>query len=138
MGFVIQQFHGLMAQHLGEIMEKSMALFLATLLHSGTNTHFFHWATKSYAKHKTLSHFYENIIELTDQLAECYFGIYGQITQFPSTYHQPKEPLAYLQSLQSFVKDARSDLPTDSEIVQLIDNIAQEIDTTIYLLKFKG
>ena len=69
-------------------MEKSMALFLATLLHSGTNTHFFHWATKSYAKHKTLGHFYENIIELTDQLAECYFGIYGQITQFPSTYSQ--------------------------------------------------
>ena len=127
-----------MALHLGEIMEKSMALFLATLLHSGTNTHFFHWATKSYAKHKTLNKFYENIIELTDQLAECYFGIYGQITQFPATYHQPKEPLAYLQSLQSFVKDARSDLPTDSEIVQLIDNIAQEIDTTIYLLKFKG
>jgi len=138
MGFVIQQFHGLMAQHLGEIMEKSMALFLATLLHSGTNTHFFHWATKSYAKHKTLGKFYENIIDLTDQLAEAYFGVYGQITQFPSTYHQPKEPLAYLQSLQAFVKDARADLPTDSEIVQLIDNIAQEIDTTIYLLKFKG
>jgi DNA-binding ferritin-like protein len=119
-------------------MEKSMALFLATLLHSGTNTHFFHWSTKSYAKHKTLAKFYERIISLTDDLAECFFGIYGQITQFPSTYHQPKEPLAYLQSLQAFVKDARQDLPQDSEIVQLIDNIAQEIDTTIYLLKFKG
>jgi DNA-binding ferritin-like protein len=119
-------------------MEKSMALFLATLLHSGTNTHFFHWATKSYAKHKALGHFYEAIIQHTDALAECYFGIYGQITQFPATYHQPKEPLAYLQSLQAFVKDARQDLPMDSEIVQLIDNIAQEIDTTIYLLKFKA
>jgi DNA-binding ferritin-like protein len=119
-------------------MDKSMALFLATLLHSGTNTHFFHWATKSYAKHKALGGFYEKIIEHTDALAECYFGIYGQITDFPSTYHQPKEPLSYLQSLQAFVKDARSDLPMDSEIVQLIDNIAQEIDTTIYLLKFKA
>ena len=119
-------------------MEKSMALFLATLLHSGTNTHFFHWATKSYAKHKALGGFYERIIELTDELAECYFGIYGQIIDFPSTYPQPKEPLAYLQSLQKFVKEARSDLPMDSEIVQLIDNIAQEIDTTIYLLKFKA
>jgi DNA-binding ferritin-like protein len=127
-----------MALLLGEIMEKSMALFLATLLHSGTNTHFFHWATKSYAKHKALGHFYESIIEAADQLAETYFGIYGQITDFPSTYHMPKEPLAYLQSLQAFVKDARADLPKDSEIVQLIDNIAQEIDTTIYLLKFKG
>lgn len=115
-----------------------MALFLATLLHSGTNTHFLHWSTKSYAQHKTLGHFYESIISLTDELAEAYFGIYGQITQFPSTYHQPKEPLAYLQSLQKFVKESRSDLPMDSEIVQLIDNIAQEIDTTIYLLKFKG
>jgi DNA-binding ferritin-like protein len=119
-------------------MEKSMALFLATMLHSGTNTHFFHWATKSYAKHKALGGFYENIIEHTDALAECYFGIYGQITEFPATYHMPKEPLAYLQSLQRFVKESRSDLPMDSEIVQLIDNIAQEIDTTIYLLKFKA
>ena len=127
-----------MVLHLGEIMEKSMALFLATLLHAGTNTHFFHWATKSYAKHKTLGHFYESIIQSADELAECYFGIYGQITEFPSTYHMPKEPLAYLQSLQAFVKEARADLPQDSEIVQLIDNIAQEIDTTIYLLKFKG
>jgi DNA-binding ferritin-like protein len=119
-------------------MNENMALFLATLLHSGTNTHFFHWATKSYAKHKALGKFYENIIEHTDALAEAYFGCYGQITEFPSTYHMPKEPLAYLQSLQSFVKDARVDLPKDTEICQLIDNIAQEIDTTIYLLKFKS
>jgi len=119
-------------------MEKSMALFLATMLHSGTNTHFFHWATKSYAKHKALGKFYKNIIEHTDALAETYFGCYGQITDFPATYHMPKEPLAYLQSLQRFVKESRSDLPQDSEIVQLIDNIAQEIDTTIYLLKFKA
>ena len=119
-------------------MEKSMALFLATLLHSSTNAHFFHWATKSYAKHKALGHFYESIIEATDQLAETYFGIYGQIIDFPATYHMPKEPLAYMQSLQRFVKEARADLPMDSEIVQLIDNIAQEIDQTIYLLKFKS
>ena len=119
-------------------MNENMAMFAATMLHSATNTHFFHWATKSYAKHKTLGKFYENIIELTDQLAETYFGVYGQITEFPSVYHMPKEPLAYLQSLQAFVKDARADLPKDTEICQLIDNIAQEIDTTIYLLKFKG
>ena len=68
-------------------MEKSMALFLATLLHSGTNTHFMHWATTSYAQHKTLGKFYENIIELTDQLAEAYFGCYGQIKNFPDSYH---------------------------------------------------
>jgi DNA-binding ferritin-like protein len=118
---------------------EQMALFLVTLLHSSTNTHLQHWTTKSYAQHKTLGKFYENIVELTDQLAEAYFGCYGQITKFPDTYHLPRgEPLGYLQSLQKFVKDARGDLPKDSEIVQLIDNISQEIDTTIYLLKFKS
>jgi hypothetical protein len=120
-------------------MEQKMALFLVTLLHSGTNTHLMHWSTKSYAQHKTLGKFYENIVELTDQLAEAYFGCYKQITIFPDTYHLPRGlPLNYLESLQKFVKDARDDLPKESEIVQLIDNIAQEIDTTIYLLKFKG
>ena len=118
---------------------EQMALFLVTLLHSGTNTHLQHWTTKSYAQHKTLGKFYENIVELTDELAEAYFGVYGQITKFPDTYHLPRGlPLNYLESLQRFVKDARDDLPKESEIVQLIDNIAQEIDTTIYMLKFKG
>lgn len=116
-----------------------MALFLTTLLHSGTNAHLMHWSTKSYAQHKTLGKFYENIIELTDQLAETYFGCYGQITQYPDSYHMPKgTPISYLESLQRFVKDARGDLPDEPQICQLIDNIAQEIDTTIYLLRFKG
>ena len=120
-------------------MNENMALFLATLLHSGTNTHFMHWATKSYAQHKTLGKFYENIIEHADALAEAYFGCYEQITKFPDTYHLPTgTPLAYLESLKAFVKDARTDLPKETEICQLIDNIAQEIDTTIYLLKFKA
>ena len=115
-----------------------MADFIGCLFLARDVTHSVHLNTRSYAKHKALQKFYENIVELTDQLAETYFGVYGQITQFPSNYHMPKEPLAYLQSLQAFVKDARQDLPKDTEICQLIDNIAQEIDTTIYLLKFKG
>ena len=116
-----------------------MALFLSTLLHSGTNAHIMHWTTTSYAQHKTLGHFYENIIDLADQLAETYFGCYGQIKSFPDSYHLSKgTPLSYLQSLQKFVKDARNDLPEESQIVQLVDNIAEEIDKTIYMLKFKG
>ena len=119
-------------------MEKDFATFVATLLHSATNTHFFHFSTDSFAKHMALGTYYDEIVDLVDDLTEQYMGVYGQIKSFPDLYHMPKEPLAYLQSLQKFVKEARPDLPQDSEIVQLIDNIAQEIDTTIYLLKFKG
>lgn len=117
-------------------MEKQMATFLSTLLNSGTNAHFFHWATNSYSQHVALGDFYEQVIDLTDELAEAYFGVYGQIKEFPNTYHEPKEPIKYLESLQSFIKEARPDLPQETELVQLIDNIADLVDTTVYKLKF--
>ena len=116
---------------------EDLALFAATLLHSATNTHFYHWSTNSFAQHKALNEYYDGIVDATDELVEAYMGIYGQIKNFPDSYHKPTgEPLEYLKKLQAFVKDARQNLPKDSEIVQLVDNIAQLIDSTIYKLQF--
>ena len=115
---------------------ENCALFVATLLHSATNTHFFHWTTDSYSKHIALGEYYDGIVELTDAFAEAYMGKYGKFTAFPSVYHQPKEPVKYLESLQNFVTDARQDLPQDSELQNLIDEIADLINTTTYKLKF--
>jgi hypothetical protein len=109
---------------------ENCALFLATMLHSATNTHFFHWSTDSYAKHKALAKYYDSIIDLTDM------GKYGKFTAFPSVYHQPKDPIRYMESLQSFVKEARNDLPQDSELQNIIDEIADLINSTTYKLKF--
>ena len=111
-------------------------LFLATMLHAATKTHFFHWTTDSYAKHKALAKYYDSIIELTDAFAESYMGKYGKLTSFPSAYHQPKDPIRYLESLQKFVEEARQDLPQDSELQNIIDEIADLINTTTYKLKF--
>lgn len=83
-----------------------------------------------------LNTYYDEIVNLTDALAEAYFGCYGQIKSFPDTSHMPTDPLKYMESLQSFVKEARSDLPQESQFVQLIDNIAELLDTTVYKLKF--
>ena len=115
---------------------ENCALFVATLLHSATNTHFFHWTTDSYSKHIALGEYYDGIVELTDAFAEAYMGKYGKFTAFPSVYHQPKEPVKYLESLQNFVTDARQDLPQDSDLQNLIDGIADLINTTTYKLKF--
>ena len=115
---------------------ENCALFVATLLHSATNTHFFHWSTDSYSKHIALGEYYDGIVELTDSFAEAYMGKYGKFTTFPSVYHQPKDSLKYLESLQNFVTDARQDLPQDSELQNLIDEIADLINTTTYKLKF--
>jgi DNA-binding ferritin-like protein len=115
---------------------ENCALFLATMLHSATNTHFFHWSTDSYAKHKALAKYYDSIIDLTDTFAESYMGKYGKFTAFPSVYHQPKDPIRYMESLQKFVAEARQDLPQDSELQNIIDEIADLINSTTYKLKF--
>ena len=112
-----------------------MALFAATLLHSATNTHFFHWSTDSYSKHKALGSYYSQVQDLVDDLLEAYMGCYEQIKTFPSTYHLPKEPIKYMESLKSFVNDARKDLPQETQLQNIIDEIAQLIDSTLYKLK---
>ena len=117
-------------------MSENCALFVVTLLHSATNTHLFHWNTDSYAKHQALAEYYDGIVPLVDQLAESFMGKFGKLTSFPSVYHQPKDPIRYLESLQAFVADARQDLPQDSELQNLIDEIADLINTTTYKLKF--
>ena len=117
-------------------MQENCALFLTTLLHSATNAHFFHWSTDSYAQHKALAKYYDQIIGLTDALAESHMGKYGKMTSFPTVYHQPKDPIRYMESLQRFVADARQDLPQDSELQNIVDEIADLINSTTYKLKF--
>lgn len=83
-----------------------------------------------------LATYYDEVVDLTDKLAEAYFGCYNKITSFPNTSHMATDPLKYMESLQQFVKEARTDLPQESQFVQLIDNIAELLDTTVYKLKF--
>lgn len=83
-----------------------------------------------------LAVYYDGVVDLTDKFAESYMGKYGKFTTFPSVYHQPKDPIRYMESLQSFVKEARQNLPQDSELQNIIDEIADLINSTAYKLKF--
>jgi len=111
--------------------------FLLVLLHSATNTHLLHWTTKSYPEHQALGKFYQEMPELVDQLAEAMMGRYDSTPEFPQMYHAPaatgKEEL---EALKDYVEQARQGLPQDSEIQNLVDEIAQLIDSTLFLLRF--
>jgi len=115
---------------------QNVALFAATLLHSATNTHFFHWETNSYSQHKALGKYYDEIVELVDDYVEAYMGCYEQIKSFPNVYHQPKEPLKYLESLKNFVNEANADLPQKQELINIVAEIQQLIDSTIFKIKY--
>lgn len=117
-------------------MNEDAAEFIATLLHSSTVAHFMHLSTDSYAAHKALGHYYEKIIDLADDFAEAYQGRYNKIKKYPEEFHTAADPEKYLKSMQGFVDEARTDLPQDSEIQNIIDEISQLIDSTLYKLKF--
>ena len=117
---------------------KECALFTLTLLHSATNAHLMHFKTKSFSQHMALGTYYDEIVDLVDGYVEAYQGIYGLIEDYPNVYHAPKDPVKYFESLQRFVKDARQDLPKDSQLENLVDGIADLIDSTTYKLKFLG
>lgn len=116
--------------------QKAAANFVATLLHSGTNAHFLHLQSKSYAQHVALGKYYDKIIELVDDWAEAYQGCYEIISPYPTDFHTAKgDPVDYLEMLSEYVEKIRKTLPDESQLQQLVDNIAELIDTTLYKLK---
>ncbi|NCX56370.1 MAG: hypothetical protein EBW87_04125 [Burkholderiaceae bacterium] len=114
-----------------------MGDFILTLLHSATNTHILHWQTKSFAEHMALGEFYEAMPGLIDDLVEATQGALGEILEFPSHYYAPaKDGLTELEDLRDYFVENRHVMPASSEIQNLLDNIGDQIDSTLYKLKF--
>lgn len=117
-------------------MEDESSEFIAALLHSGTVAHFMHLSTDSFAAHQALGDYYTQIIDLVDQYAEAFMGRYKQIKKWPEEFHNAKDPVEYLTNLKDFVIEARKELPQDSELQNLVDEIADLINSTLYKLRF--
>ena len=118
-----------------ENYEKAVAQFVAVLFHAGTITHFMHLQTKSYAQHKALGHFYEDIVELADKYAEAYQGCYEIIEKYPTDFHMATDPKAYLQKLKAYVEAAAKTLPDEPNLQNTHADILDLIDSTLYMIK---
>ena len=116
---------------------KDAAEFVGVLLHSSTATHFLHLQTASYAAHKALGHYYENIVNLADRWAESYQGHMGIIplADYPEGFKVQSDAKKYADSLLTFVKGIRGDLPQETDLQNIVDEIVAEITTLIYKLE---
>jgi len=117
-------------------MNEEVAEFVSTLLHSSTVTHFMHWSTDNNSVHMALGDYYEEIIELTDQFAEAYMGRNEQLKKFPTDFHSATDPVKYMQGIKEFVEESRQELPQDSELQNIVDEIADLINSTLFKLRF--
>lgn len=110
------------------------ARVVSTLFNARTNAHFAHLATGSYAQHKALDDFYNEIVDLGDRFAESYQGQYGIITGYNIGVLNT-DPLNLLESGLKELMTVKSQF-TDSHLVQILDDVTELYTSTIYKLKF--
>ena len=119
-------------------MADSMAAnFVIALMHARTSGHIMHLQTQSFAQHMALDAVYSGLGGLADEFAEAFQGLYGLIETYPGGYEPPaQEPLAWMVAFGKTVRTMRTKLPQDTELQNIIDEIAALIDGTIYKLRF--
>lgn len=113
--------------------------FVGMLFLARDVTHSVHLNTRSYAKHKALQKFYENIIDLADGFAEAYQGRHGLIG--PISLMSAKKTgnvVEFLQDQLDEIEKGRYDVceKDDTPIQNLIDGIIELYLSTLYKLRF--
>ena len=114
---------------------KDMEAFSLALLNSATCAHLQHWQTRNYATHKALGKYYAAIPDLVDKLVETYMGRNGLVGEFEEEFEIEKDPVRYFKALQKYVDESRKHLPKDSELQNIIDEILDLINSTLYTLQ---
>lgn len=101
--------------------------------------HSAHLNTRSFAKHKALGKFYDEIVDLADTFAEMYQGKYGLIGPIAlMSADKSNNVLEFLERQVDQIEKMRYDV-VDKECTALqniIDEIVGLYYTTIYKLKF--
>ena len=112
--------------------------FVMCLLHSVTGAHILHFVSLSYSQHKALETYYTKIDDHVDDFVEAFQGKYGLLTKFTSGFEPPSDALIYFTYLKDEVFALRNEakFPKDTELQNIVDEIAQLIDSTIYKLRF--
>ena len=115
------------------------AEFIGMLFLARDVTHSVHLNTRSYAKHKALGSFYDDIIDLADTFAEAYQGRHGLIGPISlMSAKKTSNVIDFLQDQLEEIEKCRYEVcdKTDTPIQNIIDEIIALYLTTLYKLKF--
>ena len=115
-------------------------LFL-TLRNSATVAHIIHLGAigdGSYAKHKALDGYYNDIVPLADRFAEAYMGYMdGERIKFGGvSFKLESDPIKMLKGIRAEIEAAQKECG-DSMIIQILDDVKELVCRTIFLLTLK-
>jgi DNA-binding ferritin-like protein len=118
-----------------------IGLLLGTLMQSRNQAHIYHLQVQgmgSFAAHKALNEYYDEIVEHIDEIAETYQGRYGIITGYKmaDTIREDNNARMYFDGLCKFVETVRKQIPQDSYLQNKVDEVVALIEGTKYKLKF--
>ena len=112
--------------------------FISSLNSCKQQAIFWHNQTKSYSQHKALNNFYDEILGLLDELVESVAGIYerpmGYMTHSPEDYKSKEQLIAYFKEVYDYIQMDRKNIYQESWIQNQVDEIAQLVAETLYLL----
>ena len=120
---------------------EKFSYFVSYLKDSFDQSVVWHHQTDSYAVHKALGKFYDQIVGLTDGLVESVSGIYERPTKYqidsPMDYKSPEQVVRYFKSCYEMIQKDRENIYQESWVQNQVDEIAQLFAETLYLLSLK-
>jgi len=101
--------------------------------------HFEHWRAKgdgSYAKHKALGHFYDDIIDAIDSLVEAYQGAFSLIGNIPAPKMVDGDVLKLLEADADWIEENHESVCKGNRAVaNLVDGVTEVYLSTVYKLR---
>ena len=113
-----------------------MKEFASLLMASRIVAHIAHLQTKSYAQHKALQKYYEDIVDLTDTLIEQWQGINGIITGYDCQISDVADIISYFKLVLGAIENNRYNWidAKQSSLHNVVDEIVGLIQSTLYKL----
>lgn len=117
-----------------EMNHDAIKKMLSTLMCGQICLRLIHWNTTSDPEHRAIGNLYDQLADLTDKLAENYMGIYGRFGNVPCVHNELPNAVEYVKDMADMVQSIRMEMPNDTQLQNIVDEIASAIDTTNYLL----
>ena len=113
----------------------------AQLVQVETQLRFFHWQTKSYARHQAYGKTYDAITDLIDTFVEVLMGKYGRVPAMSMKIYNSNE-----KDINSFIEETIQFLiglssmlnaKTDTDLLNIRDEMLAEFNKLKYLITLK-